>query len=111
MNNIYFAIEPIRDSFKKTTKKINKNKIENLTIFNSSIEDIKKYEPIKADEIYINYPWSKLLEGILLCEDDVWDAILLLTKFETDINISINPLPWFDKTPLKFNVLEYPNKE
>jgi hypothetical protein len=117
-DNFYVAIEPSEKSFVKTAKKQNKRKLNNFLIINKAIENIEENDFInntnlieKADEIYINYPWAKLLEGIVNCDINIWRSIFNCCRDEAEIFISINPLPWEDRTPDRLSNIPSPNKD
>ena len=59
----------------RISKKPTKGGIENALFVLGSIEDLPDELEGTANQVFINFPWGRLLKAILLAEDATWAAI------------------------------------
>lgn len=83
-NIFYIGIDPIGENiikyYKKKKKKLKRHNLKNLVFVISAIQDIDKDLFNLADDIYINFPWGSLLEGIVKGEEKLLENIYSLAK-------------------------------
>lgn len=87
----YIGIDPIEENiveYYKKKKKLKSYKLQNLVFVISAIQDI--YEGLfdLADEIYINFPWGSLLEGIVKGDQYLLENIYSLSKDKGNIYLT-----------------------
>ncbi len=73
-DKLYIGVEPTASNLYDYSKKVSKNKIENLIFIITSIENMGDELNGLADKVYINFPWGSLLEAT------VKDMPVLLNK-------------------------------
>lgn len=68
-------------------KKVSKGGLDNALFVLSSIEALPEELNDIANQVFINFPWSGLLKGIVLVEDDTWSNIKRICKTGAYIDI------------------------
>ena len=68
-------------------KKASKGGLDNALFVLSSIEALPKELNNIANQVFINFPWSGLLKGIVLVEDGTWSNIKRICKTGAYIDI------------------------
>jgi hypothetical protein len=68
-------------------KKASKGGLDNALFVLANIEALPKELNNIANQVFINFPWSGLLKGIVLVEDDTWRNIKRICKTGAYIDI------------------------
>lgn len=76
-NILYIGIEPAEKQLIESSKKANKNRLDNLIFVIGSIEVLPKEICNIADVVYINLPWGTLLEKVIKPSED---SVLILSN-------------------------------
>jgi len=88
----YIGIDPIGDNiieyYKKKKKKFKSYNLKNLIFVISAIQDIDEDLFNIADEIYINFPWGSLLEGVVKGDSELLKNIYSLAKAGRNIHLT-----------------------
>ena len=84
---LFVGMDPSQKQLEIYSKKINKEKLENVLLVLGSVE-IPPQELIgKFDEIYINFPWGSLLGGIATANTKIVETICKFCKPYSQIEI------------------------
>ena len=91
-NIFYIGIDPIGENiikyYKKKKKKLKRYNLKNLVFVISPIQDIDEDLFNLVDDIYINFPWGSLLEGIVKGEEKLLKNIYSLAKDGGNIHLT-----------------------
>jgi len=85
------GIEPHHKGLERVSAKIDKKStkggLKNALFVLGSIEELPEELDGTANQVFINFPWARLLKGLLMAEKPTWDAIGRITKKGAIIDI------------------------
>ena len=91
-DNFYIGMDPIADNiidyYKKKKKSFKRYNLDNTMFLISAIENIPKELFDTVDEIYVNFPWGSLLEGIVKGDHTILKNIFLIGKSNAFIHFT-----------------------
>jgi 16S rRNA (adenine(1408)-N(1))-methyltransferase len=73
-NNLYIGIDPA-SNLKEYQREINRKKLQNAILINSSIENFKPEIKSYFNEINIILPWGNLLKYVVMVENDFFNKL------------------------------------
>lgn len=85
---LFIGIEPTASNLYEYSKKVNKNKLNNLIYIITSIENLGNDLNGIADKVYINFPWGSLLEAVVKDMPELLGKIAQLGKKEAEFNFT-----------------------
>jgi hypothetical protein len=74
----------------------------NLLFVHSAIEALPAELEHVADEVYVQLPWGRLLEGIVLAHGEVLGGIAALCRPGARVIVTLNGEIWLDSTPARY---------
>ena len=78
-DKLIIGIDPSHDSLEKVshkaTRKPAKGGLKNAAYVLSRVEELPEELTGVANQVFINFPWSGLLKGVVLVEDETWDNV------------------------------------
>jgi 16S rRNA (adenine(1408)-N(1))-methyltransferase len=83
----------------------------NLLLVHAAIEALPPELAGVADEVFVQLPWGRLLEGIVLAQADVVDGIAALCRPGARVSVTLNGEIWLDSTPTRYEPLPVPTPE
>lgn len=97
--NLYLGIEP-SDNFKEYQREINRKKLTNATLINSSIETFEAKDNF-FDVIYIHLPWGTLLKYVVSVDKDIFKKLTKMLKPGGEMEIIFGYDPKLEKSETK----------
>lgn len=97
--NLYIGIEP-SVNFKEYQREINRNKLTNATLINSSIENFEAKDNF-FNQIYIHLPWGVLLKYVVTVDKDFFKKITKMLKEDGEVEITFGYDPKLEKSETK----------
>ncbi len=108
--NIYIGIEP-SVNFKEYQREINRKKLSNATLINSSLESFEAKDNF-FDYIYIHLPWGVLLKYVVTVDKDILKKLTKMLKKGGELEIVFGYDPKLEKSETKrLNLKELNLKE
>jgi len=83
----------------------------NLLFVHAAIEALPPELQHIADEVYVQLPWGRLLEGIVEAELDVLAGLAALCRPGARLVVTLNGEIWVDSTPARYAGLPAPTPE
>jgi len=83
--NIYIGIEP-SVNFKEYQREINRKKLTNATLINSSVENFDSSDNF-FDQIFIHLPWGVLLKYVVTVDKDIFKKLSKMLKKGGELEI------------------------
>lgn len=91
---LYIGIEPAADNLleyaKKAMKNIARKGAGNLIYLISSVEALEGSLEAVADEVYVNFPWGSLLEGVVKGEEEILSKLAMLAKGDAALHLTFS---------------------
>ena len=91
---LYIGIEPAADNLleyaKKAMKNISRKGSGNLVYLISSVEALDESLAGIADEVYVNFPWGSLLEGVVKGEEAILSRLSMLAKEDAALHLTFS---------------------
>lgn len=90
-DRLIIGIDPSHGSLEQISAKIyrkpQKGGLKNALFVISGVEDLPEELNSVANQVFINFPWSSLLKGIVLVEDKTFEAIKRICQKGASIDI------------------------
>jgi 16S rRNA (adenine(1408)-N(1))-methyltransferase len=83
----------------------------NLAFVHAAVEAIPVELDDIADAVFVQLPWGRLLEGIVLARDDVLRGIAALCRRGARVAVTLNGEIWLDSTPARYDALPVPTPQ
>lgn len=103
--------EPMGETAAKAARKPAKGGRPNLVLVRASIEALPEELVGIADHIYVQLPWGRLLEGIVLADEAVVGGLRALGRSGAHLSVTLNGEIWVDSTPARYAALPVPTVE
>ncbi|MDZ4827751.1 MAG: rRNA methyltransferase [Actinomycetota bacterium] len=103
--------EPMGETAAKAARKPAKGGRPNLALVRASIEALPEELVGIADHIYVQLPWGRLLEGIVLADEAVIGGLAALGRSGARLSVTLNGEMWVDSTPARYAALPVPTVE
>jgi len=94
--NLYIGIEP-SVNFKEYQREINRKKLTNATLINSSIESFEVTDKF-FDQIFIHLPWGILLKHVVTVDKEIFKKLNKMLKKGGEIEIIFGYDPKLEKS-------------
>jgi len=94
--NLYIGIEP-SVNFKEYQREINRNKLTNATLINSSIENFESADNF-FNKIFIHLPWGVLLKYVVNVDKSIFKKLTKMLKRDGEIEIVFGYDPKLEKS-------------
>jgi hypothetical protein len=82
-----------------------------LLFVHSAIEALPEELGQVADEVYIQLPWGRLVEGIVLAHGAILGGIAALCRPGARVVVTLNGEIWLDSTPARYDSLPVPTPQ
>lgn len=92
----------------KATRKITKGGRANLVLLRASAEAMPAELAGVADEVTVQLPWGRLLEGIVTADASVIDGIVSIMAAGAQLSVTLNGEIWIDSLPNRYADLPVP---
>ena len=103
--------EPMGERAATSARKPVKGGRPNLLFVHAAIEALPSELEHVADEVYVQLPWGRLLEGIVLARADVLGGLAALCRSGARLVVTLNGEIWLDSTPARYEQLPVPTPE
>jgi 16S rRNA (adenine(1408)-N(1))-methyltransferase len=106
------GLDPADDNMAEAANKARRRRGPSNALFvRASVEALPEELRGVADEVFVQLPWGRLLEGIVLGDAEVIDGIAALCHPGARVAINLNNEIWLDSTPERFADLPLPTPE
>ena len=103
--------EPMGERAATAGRKPSRGGRPNLLFVHASVEALPSELAGAADEVSVQLPWGRLLEGIVLAHADVLGGLAALCRPGASVVVTLNGEIWLDSTPARFEGLPVPTPE
>lgn len=103
--------EPMGETAAKAARKPARGGRPNLVLVRASVEALPEGLHGVADEVHVQLPWGRLLEGIVLADPAVLRGLASLARPGARIVVTLNGEIWLDSTPARYASLPVPTPE
>jgi 16S rRNA (adenine(1408)-N(1))-methyltransferase len=109
---LVIGVDPADDNMAEAANKSRRKRGPGNALFvRASIEALPEELRGIADEVFVQLPWGRLLEGIVLGDVAVIGGIAALCRPGGRVEVNLNNEIWLDSTPERFADLPLPTPE
>ncbi|HEY4376530.1 MAG TPA: class I SAM-dependent methyltransferase [Acidimicrobiales bacterium] len=83
----------------------------NLLLVHASVEALPDALRGVADDVFVLLPWGSLLEGIVLADPTILEAVAAIGRAGAAVHVVLNAEIWHENTPGRFADLPVPTAE
>jgi 16S rRNA (adenine(1408)-N(1))-methyltransferase len=112
-NALVIGIDTAEDNMAETANRARRPKraTPNALFVRGAVEALPQVLHDVADQVFVQLPWGRLLEGIVLGDTAVVGGIAALCRPGARVEINLNNEIWLDSTPERFADLPLPTPE
>ncbi len=103
--------EPMGETAHKSGRKPARGGRPNLVLVRAAAESLPAELHHVADDVYVQLPWGRLLEGIVVPDAAVIDGLAALCAPGARIEVTLNGEIWDDSLPVRYEHLPVPTPE